>query len=57
MGPAGHVFFRPAFRIKARTRDQAIDRAAHKIKGLALLKATRILPARSFFICLKLVGK
>lgn len=55
IGPAGRVFFRPVFRIKARNRDQAIERAAHKIKGIALLKATRVIPARSFFLSLKLV--
>jgi hypothetical protein len=54
MSAAGRVFFRPAFKVKARTRDQAIERAAHKIKGIALLQATRVLPARrSFFLCIK----
>jgi hypothetical protein len=55
IGPAGRVFFRRVFTIKARTRDQAIERAAHKIKGIALLRATRISPQRGFFLCLKLV--
>jgi hypothetical protein len=55
LGPAGRVFFRRAFTIKARTRDQAIERAAHKIKGIALLKATRVAPARAFFVAIKLV--
>jgi hypothetical protein len=55
LGPAGRVFFRPAFTIKARTRDQAIERAAHKIKGIALLRARRLPGKRSFFLHLKLV--
>jgi hypothetical protein len=53
MSAAGRVFFRPAFKVKARTRDQAIERAAHKIKGIALLRATRVTPRRSFFLCIK----
>jgi hypothetical protein len=55
VGPAGRVFFRPAFLIKARNRDQAIERAAHKIKGIALLRATRITPGAAIFFHLKLV--
>jgi hypothetical protein len=55
VGPAGRVFFRPAFLIKAHTCDQAIERAAHKIKGIALLRATRLPAEQSFFLSLKLV--
>jgi hypothetical protein len=41
VGPLGHVFFRPIFKVTARTQDQAIMRAAHKVRGIAILKATR----------------
>jgi hypothetical protein len=41
VGPLGRVFFRPIFRVKAWNEDHAIMRAAHKIKGIAMLKATR----------------
>jgi hypothetical protein len=65
VGPFGRVFFRPIFTVKARTQDQAIERAAHKIKGIAMLKATRLAPKsdsdagapRSFFLCVKLSKK
>jgi hypothetical protein len=43
------------FKLKARNRDQAIERAAHKIKGIALLKATRVIPTDSFFLAIKLL--
>ena len=55
MSGSGRVFFRPAFKVKARTRDQAIERAAHKVKGIALLKATRVTPRRGFFLCLTVI--
>jgi hypothetical protein len=58
VGPLGHVFFRRIFTVKARNQDQAIERAAHKVKGIAMLKARRLQPPRrSFFLCLKLVKK
>jgi hypothetical protein len=41
LGPFGGVFFRPIFTVKARDQDQAIWRAAHKLRGVAMLKATR----------------
>jgi hypothetical protein len=53
--PTGRVFFRPAFTVKAWTRDQAIERAAHKIKGIALLRATRLPAKGAFFMAIKLV--
>jgi hypothetical protein len=41
VGPLGHVFFRPIFTVRAWNEDEAIMRAAHKIRGIAILKATR----------------
>jgi hypothetical protein len=59
VGHLGHIFFRPIFTVKARNRDQAIERAAHKVKGIAMLKATRLTDnaPRSFFLCIKLSKK
>jgi hypothetical protein len=67
VGYLGHIFYRPIFIVKARNQDDAIWRAAHKIKGVAMLKATRLTPLsdkaakhvkrRSFFLCLKLSKK
>jgi hypothetical protein len=41
VGPLGRVFFRPIFTVRAWNEDHAIMRAAHKIRGIAILKATR----------------
>jgi hypothetical protein len=65
VGPFGRVFFRPIFTLKARTQDQAIERAAYKVKGIAMLKATRLPPKsdsdatapHTFFLCVKLSKK
>jgi hypothetical protein len=41
VGPFGRIQYRPLFFVSARDQDQAILRAAHKIRGIAILKATR----------------
>ncbi len=51
VGPFGRIQYRPLFTVEAPNEDRAIWIGAHKVRGLALLKATPVpdTSERSFF--------
>jgi len=50
VGPFGRIQYRPLFIVEAPNEDKAIEIAAHRVRGIAILKARELVNPRSFFL-------